>query len=104
MFKLILLGILVVAVGTWALVTQPTLATDKLAFKPLVTVDPARLEFHVRILSEEFFPRDEAHAENLDRAAAYIRKEFEQASGTVSEPISQIDWLVAFNTIGFQPE
>ncbi len=105
MFKLILLGILVVAVGTWALVTQPTLATDKLAFKPLVTVDPARLEFHVRMLSEVFFPRDEAHSENLDRAAAYIRQEFEQASGAVSYQSYEVQGKTYHNVIAlFGPD
>jgi Zn-dependent M28 family amino/carboxypeptidase len=44
-------------------------------------VDPARLEAHVRRLSETFVPRDEEHPENLDRAAAYIRKELEAAGG-----------------------
>ncbi len=38
---------------------------------------PSRLEHHVRTLSSDFFPRDHAHPENLDRAAAYIREVFE---------------------------
>jgi Zn-dependent M28 family amino/carboxypeptidase len=42
-------------------------------------VDAARLEAHVRMLSETLGPRDEGHPENLDRVAAYLRKEFEQA-------------------------
>jgi hypothetical protein len=37
----------------------------------------ARLETHVRTLSEAFFP---LHPGNLDRAAAYIQREFVQAS------------------------
>jgi Zn-dependent M28 family amino/carboxypeptidase len=32
-----------------------------------------------------FFPRDAGHPENLDRVAAYIRQEFEQAQGRVAE-------------------
>ena len=36
------------------------------------TVDPARLEAHVRKLAIELAPRDVGHIENLDRAASYI--------------------------------
>jgi peptidase M28-like protein len=50
-----------------------------------ISVDPARLETHVRALSESFGPRDESHPENLDRCAAYIRREFESAHARVSE-------------------
>ena len=50
-----------------------------------MSVEPARLETHVRMLSETFFPRDAEHPENLDRAAAYIHREFEQAGGKASE-------------------
>ncbi|HEX8632876.1 MAG TPA: M28 family peptidase, partial [Pyrinomonadaceae bacterium] len=49
-------------------------------------VDAARLEAHVRMLSETFSPRDAGHPENLDRVAAYLRKEFERANAVaVSE-------------------
>lgn len=47
-------------------------------------VSPARLEAHVRALSEEFVPRDYLHPENLDRAAAYVAGEFDAAGGAVS--------------------
>ena len=77
---LVVTGVLVVA---WALVTQPLLPR---ALKgTTVNVDPARLEVHVRMLSDKLVPRDETHPRMLDRAAAYIRREFEQAGGTVSE-------------------
>jgi Zn-dependent M28 family amino/carboxypeptidase len=49
------------------------------------SAEPTRLEAHVRELSENFIPRDAAHRENLDRAAAYIRRELEAAGGAVSE-------------------
>lgn len=101
---LILLGILV-PLGIWALVTQPTLPTDKSPFTPVATVDPARLESHVRMLSEEFFPRDEAHPENLDRAAAYIRKEFEQVSEAVSYQSYEVQGRTYHNVIAlFGPD
>lgn len=42
------------------------------------------------MLAENFFPRDESHPENLDRAASYIRNEFRQASGNVSDQCYRI--------------
>jgi Zn-dependent M28 family amino/carboxypeptidase len=49
------------------------------------TVDPVRLEAHVRKLAVDLSPRDVGHLENLDRAAAYIADELKQAGGAVSE-------------------
>jgi peptidase M28-like protein len=63
--------------------TQPLIRVANLPSP--VSVDPARLETHVRALSESFVPRDDAHPENLDRCAAYIRREFESAHARVSE-------------------
>ena len=48
-------------------------------------VSPERLREHVRVLSEDFVPRDFAHPANLDRAAAYIREQFEAAGGDAWE-------------------
>src|SRR5262245_35981891 len=50
-----------------------------------ISVDPTKLETHVRTLSQSFVPRDESHPENLDRCVAYIRQEFESANARVSE-------------------
>ena len=70
--------------GAWALVTQPVLS--RRGGSPGTAVEPARLEAHVRMLSETLSPRDEQHPENLDRVAAYIRGEFERArAGEVAE-------------------
>lgn len=44
-------------------------------------VSPQRLEAHVRMLADELVPRDYAHPDNLNRAAAYIRQEMERAGG-----------------------
>lgn len=46
-------------------------------------VSPARLEAHVRALSERFVPRSFVHPENLDRAAAYVAGELDAAGGEV---------------------
>lgn len=62
--------------------TQPLLSRIEVTRAP--PVDPARLETHVRMLAETFFPRNEMHPENLDRVAAYIKQEFTQAKGRVS--------------------
>jgi len=68
---------------TWVWGTQPLFFAVATPHVP--PVSPARLETHVRMLSETFFPRDVTHPDNLDRVAAYIRHEFEQAQGRVSE-------------------
>ena len=49
-----------------------------------MAVEPARLKPHVRFLSDPSFPRNYVHTENLDRAAAYIRNQLEEAKGEVS--------------------
>lgn len=51
---------------------------------------PERLRAHVQALSERFVPRDHAHPQNLDRAAAYIRAEIERAGGTVTEQLFSV--------------
>ena len=63
--------------------TQPLIRIANVS--STISVDPARLERHVRALSESFVPRDESHPENLDRCAAYIRREFEGAHARVSQ-------------------
>lgn len=83
-----LIGGLILAallVALWAWITQPLPPVSNEV--NAVDVDPRRLESHVRELAETFVPRDEAHPENLDRAAAYIRGEFAKAGGrTVEQP------------------
>lgn len=78
-----LLILLLLVIG-WAMLTQPLLSgVDRNASIP--EVNPAKLETHVRMLSQTFVPRNEKHTENLDRAAAYIQQELSKAGGTVSE-------------------
>ncbi|HEV2854397.1 MAG TPA: M28 family peptidase [Thermoanaerobaculia bacterium] len=69
------------------------------------TVDPARLEAHVRALAEDFIPRDEDHPENLDQAAAYIRRQLEQAGGRVEDQAFDVAGNTYRNVIArFGPE
>lgn len=74
--------ILIIACCLW--LAQP------LFFKPakielVVTVDPDRLESHVRKITSEFYPRNYQNPQNLDKTANYIKSEFEKTGGRVSE-------------------
>ncbi|WP_434150840.1 M28 family peptidase [Methylocaldum gracile subsp. desertum] len=62
---------------------EPSFAGTDEAAPP--TIDPGRLEAHVRTLSEMLGPRDAGHPDNLDRAASYIRSAFEQAQGKTAD-------------------
>jgi len=93
----LLLIVLIMLIVAWFSVTQPLLPTKRAG--STVEVDPARLESHVSILAETFVPRDYKHPENLDRAAAYIRGEFEHTNGRVWEQTYEVDSLVYRNVI-----
>ncbi|HEY0017142.1 MAG TPA: M28 family peptidase [Longimicrobium sp.] len=67
-----------------AYLVQPWPGDDPLKAQP-PAVSPERLEAHVRMLADDFVPRDFANPANLDRTAAYIRQELAQAGGTVAE-------------------
>jgi Zn-dependent M28 family amino/carboxypeptidase len=74
-FVVVLAGIVWVTVQPWV---------SAIPSAPPV-VDAARLEAHVKKLSEDFYPRSFDQAKNLDAAADYIRDEFRAAGGVVSE-------------------
>ncbi|HKS09289.1 MAG TPA: M28 family peptidase [Pyrinomonadaceae bacterium] len=79
----LLSGVILLLVVAWFWLTQPLLSRAQPS--SVRTVEPARLEAHVRKLAVDFSPRDITHLENLDRAAAYIAGELTQAGGSVSE-------------------
>lgn len=88
--------------GLWIVLAQPTWGTRPAS---TATVDPQRLEAHVRMLSEHCYPRDWTHTQNLDRSAAYIRTEFEKAGGRVEEQPFDVDGKTYRNVIAhFGPE
>ena len=89
--------ILLVPLALWFRVTQPVFWAG--AAKGGVRVAPERLEAHVRALSEEFAPRDAAHPEGLERAAAYVRGAFESAGGAVSEQPYEVGGRVYRNVV-----
>lgn len=79
----ILSAVLLFVGGVWFRVTQPLLPVPR--GKEAPAVEPARLEAHVRMLSGTLSPRDAAHPQGIEAAAAYVRAEFERAGGEVSE-------------------
>src|SRR5215212_3484201 len=85
LFVVVILLVLLACVWFW--VTQPLLSRARPNSER--TVDPSRLEAHVRKLSIELGPRDASHIENLNRVAAYIKDEFSQTTAHVqNNPIA----------------
>ncbi len=69
------------------------------------TVDPERLEKHVRTLSESFHPRDSRHPKNLELAAAWLAEELSRAGGRVrQEPYEAQGSRYANIVASFGPE
>src|SRR5262245_35526914 len=84
-------------------VTQPLIGGANISAP--ISVDPTKLETHVRTLSQTLVPRDESHPENLDRCVAYIRQEVESANARVSEQPFAVDGKTYRNVIAhFGPE
>jgi Zn-dependent M28 family amino/carboxypeptidase len=79
---LLAVTVLILVLAAW--LTQPLILTPSWT-QSEVNVEPARLEAHVRKLSEEFYPRNHLNLTNLNKAADYIKAEFETAGGAVSE-------------------
>ena len=68
-------------------------------------VDPAKLEEHVRYLSEECYPRNYQFPDKLDCAADYILSHFKKAGGKVFEQVYMVEGHPARNIIiRFGPE
>ena len=103
----ILLGAILLAVSLtliWA-VMQPVRTNSFPDSDDTARVSPARLEAHVRALSEDLSPRDFTRPDNLDRAAAYIREQFAQATQDVSEEPFQVHSSTYRNVIAsFGPD
>jgi hypothetical protein len=100
----IVCGFLILSVFLWAMVTQPLLSSVEHKDTG-ATVNSSRLHEHVRLFSTVFVPRDEKHVDNLDRAALYIRQEFEKANGLVSEQPYEVKGRTYKNVIAlFGPD
>jgi len=83
---LAVLVVLLLALSLW--LTQPVLVSRG-SQTPSSSL-PGRLRTHVETLAG-LAPRDIDHPDNLDRAAAYIRDEFRNAGGEVSEQPFVVD-------------
>jgi Zn-dependent M28 family amino/carboxypeptidase len=70
------------------LLTQPTFSVVPSA--GVERANASLLRRHVEFLTQEAAPRDSDHPESLDRAAAYIRREFEQSSARVADQAWQV--------------
>jgi len=88
---------LILLVALWFVVTQPLFLTEEHGSP--VEVDARRLEKHVRVMAERFAPRDYTHVKNLDSVASYIRREFEQTGGRVSEQAFEVEGNTYRNVI-----
>jgi len=100
---LVIVILLVLLIGVWFWLTQPLLSRATPSAER--TIDPSRLEAHVRKLSIELSPRDATHTENLDQVAAYIKNEFSQTSAFVSEQVYGVQGKSYRNVIAhFGPE
>ena len=99
----VLLIFLVFLLGLWFWITQPLFSQPKTVIS--VSVDPARLEAHVKRLSVELTPRDQTHPASLDRAAAFIRAQFEDSGALVTEQPYDVNGKVYRNVVArFGPE
>jgi len=82
---LTILGFLVlVLLASGLYLTQPVPPVRK-SNRQSAGADPGRLQAHVERLCGEFAPRSWDRPDNLDRAARYIRAEFQRSSARVSE-------------------
>jgi Zn-dependent M28 family amino/carboxypeptidase len=100
---LVIVIILLLLVAVWFWVTQPLLS--RATPNSQRTVDPSRLEAHVRKLSIELSPRDASHTDNLDQVAAYIKNELSQTTASVSEQAYRVQGNSYRNVIAqFGPE
>ena len=84
-----LIAVAIVAIGTavvWVAVAEPSLAGPS-RDHDVASVDPGRLEAHVRMLAETLGPRDFTHQDGLDRVADYIHHELESLGAQVTRQL-----------------
>lgn len=78
----IIVGLLGALASVWWAVTQPISGEQG---SPAASDAPARLEAHVRMLSETFSPRDYRNVDNLNKAAGYIASQLAATGASISE-------------------
>ena len=93
---------LIFGLCSFAIATLVFLVTQPLIFpvqkrQAEITADPEKLKLHIEKISQGFFPRSAAYMQNLDRTAAYIKRELELAGGNVSEQPFEVDGRIYRN-------
>ena len=86
MIVVFLLAVLLLAI--YWLVTQPLVTPLRSKSPP---VDVSRLQSHVRVLSEELYPRSYDQPAKLAAAAAYVRSQFTGAGASPEEQSFAVD-------------
>lgn len=95
-FLVSVLTILLIGLSFW--LTQP-LFTKSEKRNDLTEAGPSRLQNHVTRLSKDFYPRNHQNVQNLNLAADYIRNQFEETGGEVSEQIFDVNGSTYRNVI-----
>jgi acetylornithine deacetylase/succinyl-diaminopimelate desuccinylase-like protein len=90
------LTVIVVELLGW-FIAQPSLRKNR---PSVLTVDAARLEGHVRTLSQTFHPRDWTHPENLSKCADYIAGQFAGAGAVVESQRFEVEGREYRNVTG----
>ncbi len=83
-----LLLVLTLPTALFFLVTQPFVAA-RISAPP--AVDPARLEAHIRVLSQVLYPRSFDRPVKLEAAASYIADAFHKAGGQVEDQYFDVE-------------
>ncbi len=78
-------------------IVQPT--TPAVPVSVEKRADPEALERHVRMLSEEFVPRDYTHPENLKRTADYIAEQWKAAGLQVEQQSYEAEGRTYWNVV-----
>jgi len=82
----------------WLVLTRPLWSSVVKTSPPGLAIAET-LETHTRKLSQEFFPRDWKHPENLNRASEYIRENFSSSNQRVSFQNFKVDGTEYRNVI-----
>jgi hypothetical protein len=85
---LLIVSMAVVLLAIYAVVTQPLVRPTPSKPPP---VDTAKLRAHVRMLSEELYPRSFDHRKTLEAAASYVHSQFTSSRADVEDQTFTID-------------
>lgn len=89
---------LLLFIGTWLLLARPFVINGK-SHSDILKADPSLLKSYTKKLSEDFFPRDYLHVENLNRAADWIAEEFRRNNQKVSFQNYKVDGFEYKNVV-----